>query len=260
VTGRIAPEETMNLKGVVASLDEVPEALHEFYSQGSDGKYRLAADGLVDKSKVDEFRTTNIELSKRLEQFGDVDLDEYAKMREQIAEIQKQKAKDAGDWETRESQLRKEMAEVSAKERKALETELEGLRGALDEEVRIARATSALAEHKGSTKVLLPHVLRYTKTVKGEDGRYTAIVVDEQGNPRIGDSQGSNMSIAQYVETLKADPDFARNFEGTGSTGGGASKSTGGASGPVRKIAANDGDAFIANLEKVAKGEVEVVM
>lgn len=50
-------------------------------------------------------------------------------------------------------------------------------------------------------------------------------------------------------------PEF---WNGSGSSGGGASRSTAGGGGNVRTIAAGDGAALLANLEGVAKGQVAV--
>jgi hypothetical protein len=59
------------------------------------------------------------------------------------------------------------------------------------------------------------------------------------------------------VDEMKTDPEFAVLFPGTGSSGGGASKSISGAGGG-KTIQAGDNASFIANLEKIAKGEVKV--
>jgi hypothetical protein len=56
---------------------------------------------------------------------------------------------------------------------------------------------------------------------------------------------------------MKTDPEFAVLFPGTGSSGGGASRSSAGGGGS-KTIQAGDNASFIANLEKIAKGEVKV--
>jgi hypothetical protein len=66
------------------------------------------------------------------------------------------------------------------------------------------------------------------------------------------------MTIAQLVEEMKQDTDFARNFEGSGSSGGGASKSTAGGSGAVKSIASTNSPEFLASLVDVASGKTTV--
>lgn len=82
----------MGLKYEIETLDAVPEALREHYTEGEDKKYRLAVEGVVPKTKVDEFRQNNIKLlqerdtyqeqAKTLaEKYKDVDLDEYVRLK-----------------------------------------------------------------------------------------------------------------------------------------------------------------------------------
>ena len=56
------------------AFDALPDRLQEEYKQNSDGSFDLQVPtGLVPKAKVDEFRKTNIRLTKKLEAFGDLD-------------------------------------------------------------------------------------------------------------------------------------------------------------------------------------------
>lgn len=193
---------------------------------------------------------------RQLKNYEGVDPEEYEELQRFRSEAEKQKAKDTGDWDAREEQIRTEMAQAAQKEKKALEESVARYRAALEAELVESKAVGAIAELKGSTKVLLPHVKSRVKVVE-KDGEFKAVVVDAKGHPRIGDSDGTPMSIQQFVGELKQDPDFARNFEGSGSSGSGASKSVAGGGGKTR-IAASDSKSFMANLDKIASGEVEV--
>lgn len=53
-------------KSVVEILDEVEEPLRKYYAEGEDGKFRLQAEGLVPKVKLDEFRNNNTEFQKKI--------------------------------------------------------------------------------------------------------------------------------------------------------------------------------------------------
>jgi len=43
------------IKSSIDNLGEVEEGLQKFYTEGEDGKFRLQAEGLVPKVKLDEF-------------------------------------------------------------------------------------------------------------------------------------------------------------------------------------------------------------
>ena len=57
---------------------------------------------------------------------------------------------------------------------------------------------------------------------------------------------------------MKANQDFGRAFEGSGASGSGASKTEKAGGGTPGVIALGDEQAFLANLDKIAKGEVAV--
>lgn len=202
-------------------------------------------------------RNTLLAEKKRLEKdnarFKDVDPDKYRTLVEQESEIERRKAEAAGDWKAREAQL---FEKFSANDKVKDET-ISSLSSALERRLIDAEATAALAAAKGSPKVLLPHIKAHVRVVK-EDGEYAVQVVDARGNQRIGDAKGSPMTIGQLVEEMKADPDFARNFEGSGSSGGGAPRSSGGASGAVRQIASTNSTDFLSNLTDIASGKTKV--
>jgi len=64
----------MALRKRYASKDDIPEAAQAFYEQaGSEWVLAIEGDDHPDKGKIDKFRNDNIELRKRLEQYGDVD-------------------------------------------------------------------------------------------------------------------------------------------------------------------------------------------
>ena len=76
----------------------------------------------------------------------------------------------------------------------------------------------------------------------------------DDGQPMLVNHKGK--PVEKFIaETLKAQyPEF---YTGTGSRGGGAQKSAGGA-GATQTIAADDGKSFMGNLEGIVKGDVAV--
>lgn len=79
----------------------------------------------------------------------------------------------------------------------------------------------------------------------------------EDGKPMLRDKPG--IEVDKFVsETLKSEyPEF---FNGSGSSGGGAPRSTAGGGGTPQTIAAGDSQGFIQNLEGIAKGDVKVAL
>jgi len=190
----------------------------------------------------------------RLAAFEGIDPEEHKTLKAQAEEAARKKAAAEGDFKSIEEQLKA----LHATELGARDKTITKLRSALEQRLVDAEATRELAEAKGSAKVLLPHVKARVKVVESDDGAFSVQVVDERGNQRLADGQGTPMTLKQLVEELRADSEFARAFEGTGSSGGGASKSNAGGGG-AKVIAAGDNKAFIANLDNIATGKATVV-
>lgn len=76
----------------------------------------------------------------------------------------------------------------------------------------------------------------------------------DDGKPMLKSRPGTVVDKYIAEELIKVYPEW---YQGSGSSGGGASKSTGGAGG-TRVVTPGDNDAFIANIEGIAKGEVQV--
>lgn len=191
---------------------------------------------------------------KQLDAYKGVDPVKYRELEAAAAEAERKQAEATGDWKTREAQLlAKTQQEIEARE-----GTIKGLKGALERRLVDAEATAALAEAKGSPKVLLPHIKAHVRVTE-EDGEYVVQVVDAKGNPRIGDAKGNPMTIAQLVAEMKEDPEFARNFDGTGSSGGGASRSTAsGGGGGTQRIIAAGAKWSKQDIEDLASGKAEV--
>jgi len=79
-----------------AKLNEVEQT---FYAQAGDG-YQLQVEGATDKSKLDEFRATNVDLLKQQEQYKGVDLDKYRKLEEQERKLRDKELIEKGEFDT----------------------------------------------------------------------------------------------------------------------------------------------------------------
>jgi hypothetical protein len=204
------------------------------------------------KAKNAELLSEAKKAKSALKAFEGVDPNEYKTLKQKQEEAAEKRAIEEGSLEA----WKKQFLEQAAKEKEPILTENRTLRSSLEKKLVDAEATAAIAAAKAPAKVLLPHIKAQVKVVE-EDGEYVVHVVDSKGNQRIGDAKGTPMTIAQLVDEMKTDPEFAVLFPGTGSSGGGASKSISGAGGG-KTIQAGDNASFIANLEKIAKGEVKV--
>jgi hypothetical protein len=187
-----------------------------------------------------------------LKSYEGVDPDEFKRLKDAAAEAERKKAAAEGDFKALEKQLidrhAAELAQVQGRTSK--------LQSALEKRLVQAELTKAIARHRGDPDLLLPHAAQFVKVRETDDG-FEAYVADEKGNPRIADGKGTPMDFDQLIEQVLV-PKYPRAFDGTGSSGGGAAKSGGVASTGARVVSADDPRGFIANLEAIAKGEVEV--
>lgn len=228
----------MALKAILPSLDGIPEALHEHYTQSDDGRFVLSVtevDGFVLenvtnlKSALGKERTEREKLEKQVVKFKDIDPD---KARDALAKLdeltQIDPAKEADKiantkFEAAKAQLlEKHTGEITSRDERIghLTKTVESL---MIDQV----ATAALAEAKGSVDLLLPHVRAHTR-VKEVDGRFAVEVIDKDGNVKIANAKGDPMDIKGLVAEMKASDTFSRAFEASGNTGSGKTPGNGG--------------------------------
>lgn len=215
-----------------------------------DAKIAEAVGGL--KSNRDEVLREAKALKTKLASYEGIDVDEVKTLKQQAEDAARNKAAGEGNWKALEEQLKTRHGQEVEK----LSSESKRLRGALERQLIDAAASQEIASMKGSVKGLLPHIRPHIKVME-QDGEFVAVVVDSKGNPRIGDAKGSPMSIRDLIEETRGDTDLAPLFAGSGASGSGAAKSNAGGGGS-KVVAAGDGAGFMANLEGIAKGTVEV--
>jgi len=206
------------------------------------------------KANRDELMKEAKKAKEALKGYEGVDPEEHRRLKTAAEEAERKKAAAEGDFKALEAQLVKKLADAEAKSG----AEQARLRGSLDKYLIDAEAVRELAAHSDSPALLLPHIRGQMRVVE-QDGAFVARIVDSAGNVRIGKGQGSApMTLGELIEDMKQDKTYAPAFRGTGSSGGGASRSTAGGGGSPSVIAADDSKAFLANLEGVATGKVEV--
>ena len=101
------------LKTKVDSLEEIPEALQQYYEETGTGAYVLAMDGVPPQAqaKIAEFRDNNINLAKEKEEllekmkiYDGLDVDKAREAMAKLASMEEDQLVKAGDLETLVSQ------------------------------------------------------------------------------------------------------------------------------------------------------------
>ena len=218
----------------IQNIDEVPEKYRFLYEQeGEDGNFvldealRNKINKLVDSLEKERKRAKDASReAKAWSELGESP--EAVKQQiealkvahaEEIDELKKLIDKE-GDAKDKFEKLRQELVKSHEDELKAKDAELAKMEETLRRHLVESAAKTAIAEAKGKVKPLLPYVLQNLKLVK-EDDEYRVVVLDEDGEPRLG-KDGKNMDIRALVEELKADPEFQPLFEPTQTSGSGA--------------------------------------
>ncbi len=194
----------MSLKAKLENLDGVDEALKGLYTE-REGAFHLTVEGMVDKSKLDDFRTTNTQLKSDLEKltdkFNGVDLSRYAELVKSDQDNKDKKLVDAGKIDELLAERTKRMKEEYEKTIQTLESQnhthvrqLEGL--VIDNSVRAAATKS------GVQATAVDDVLLRARTVYSlEDG--TATPKDRKGEVIYGKDGSTPMAIEEWVKGLE---------------------------------------------------------
>ncbi len=243
----------------VASAEDIPERYRPFYEEDEGGQgFKLAdpvlARKLEEPQKVlgalekERKRATELEkLTKKFRTFAD-DPDQLAsKINQYDEEIAKLRAGESAQVMELKNllaqkgdvgqQLEKVKFEVEQPWKKR---EQEWKHGLQERESKIARYKSTLERHmvqsaaqaaiaaaKGNVRTLLPHVTGQVKVIEDDRGEFAVSIVDKDGDVRYT-SKGEPFTFTDLVNEMKLDPDFAMNFENSGSTGSGARGGSGG--------------------------------
>lgn len=254
----------MPIKAQVESLEGLSEELKALYVE-KDGKFVLDVapvggltlenvDGL--KTALGKERKALADAKASLERFGDLDPEKARGAMTKVAEMAnwtpEEKVK-----ETIEAQ-KKQIVEKAQADIAAANKAKDGYYGQLQRLMVENAAMEALTKHGAtSAKILMPHVQSRVRLRQGEGDQLFVEVLDEKGNPAIGDSNGNPMTIDQLVSGFKASDEFGVLFKGTeqrGSGGGGSSNGGGGSRPGTYTIA--DLDAGRVDIAKVASGEL----
>ena len=218
----------MTLPATVDRLEDLPEAVRPHYVATEDGRWRLDAEGIEDavglKAALEAERAAR---------------DPAPESRPEPESPEPPSGADPGDAGPE--------ADAGAGDPRlaALEARL------IDSEV-----LAALQAARGVPELLLP-VLRNRLAVLDDGAGNPAVrVLDDAGTPRRRDD-GGFVTVADLVESLRADPVYGRAFEASGKGGSGAPTAGRGEAGPLT-VSADDPRAIARHVADIAAGRVRV--
>lgn len=225
----------MKLKGKITKemFEALPETLREYYEVSKDdsNSYNLVVEGLVSSSRLDEFRTNNINLEKEkekiLKQFEGVDVEEYKRLKDEQQKMKDKKLLDEGKVEELINQRTERMRVDSDNQIKKLSEALEKERK--EHEVTKGHLASVLIDGKITETVssigtvrsgAFDDVLaRGRKVWKLQDGK--PVPLDSDGNLIYGKDGKEVMSFKEWGEELLVKAPFLFDQpSGSGSPGG----------------------------------------
>ncbi|MHB8519510.1 MAG: hypothetical protein ACYDH9_02015 [Limisphaerales bacterium] len=225
----------MALKFKVKSKDEVPAGLETHYVE-RDGAWVLDAEGAAEKSKLDEFRSTNVALMKERDdlkkRFEGIDPDEVRRMAEDKRRLEEAQQLKAGETEkvveTRvkaaRGELERQVAAVTS-ERDALNSRLVT--------IQIDQGVVATATKRGLRATAIPDITSRARSVfRLVNGVPTAFESDGQ-TVRVGKDGTSAMNLEEWIETQVSE---APHLFEANAGGGAAGNGSGGVGGGNRSV------------------------
>ena len=219
----------MALKYKFKTREEIPTELQPFYVE-REGAWLLDAEGVVDKARLDEFRSSNVTLRKERDElakrFEGIDPDVVHQLAEEKRRLEEAAQLKAGEVDkVIEARLKAARTEWD-KQHGAVVAERDALTGRLTA-IQIDQAVVTEATKRGLRPTAIPDITaRARQSFKLVAGAPQAFEGDGQ-TARMGKDGTSPMTLAEWVDALVADAPHL--FEAN--AGGGAAGSGGGAAG-----------------------------
>ena len=215
----------MALKFKYTKRDEIPTEQVALYVE-RDGAFVLDADGVVEKSKLEEFRASNVTLLKERDElkqrFEGIDPDEVRKLAAAKQKLEEERQLKAGETDkVIEARLKVARAEWE-KVHGVVVGERDALHGRLTA-IQIDQAVVSEATKRGLRPTALPDVTaRARQTFKLVNGVPQAFEADGQ-LARMGKDGVTPMTLAEWVDALVSDaPHLFEANAGGGATGSGS--------------------------------------
>lgn len=208
----------MGLKYQIAKLEDVPEGVRSLYKQEG-SVFVLDAEDVVPKTRLDEFRTNNIQLQQQLDKLKDVDPVKYAELVKIQQQVEEGKLIQAGKLE--------EVVTLRVTNmKKDLETQLGASQTALQQAnsqlsvLMIDNAVRQEAVKNGALPTALDDVVLRARTVYSMD-KGQPVPKDDKGQIIYGKDGSTPMSMADWLVSLKKSaPHLFAGSQGSGAGGG----------------------------------------
>ena len=214
----------MALKFKFKSKDEIPAEQAALYVE-RDGAWVLDAEGVVEKSKLEEFRNTNVTLLKERDdlkkRFEGIDPDEVHKLADEKRRLEEEAQLKAGEFEkVMEARRKAERAEWD-KQHVPVVAERDALHGRLTA-IQIDQAVVTEATKRGLRATAIPDITaRARMNFKLVGGVPQAFEADGQ-TARVGKDGVTPMTLAEWVDALVSDaPHLFEANAGGGAAGSG---------------------------------------
>ena len=207
------------------------------------------------KANRDQILKEAKDAKKRLSDYDGFDPAEFKALKEAAVAAEQKKAAAEGDFNA----LKKQLVDAHAAELATHSKRTGKMEQALNKHLVEAKLAAALAKADADptmTALLMLEGQRHIRVRETDEG-FEEYVSDDRGNPLVADGKGTPMDVDMFVaQNLKTN--YPGAFRGTGSSGGGATKSSGSAVGGSKSITAGDNAAFLANLDGIADGTIAV--
>src|ERR1035441_9113317 len=210
----------MALKFKFKTKDEIPAELQSLYVE-RDGAWILEAEGVAEKSKLEEFRTNNIALTNQLKRFEGIDPDAVRQLAEDKQKLLEERQLKAGEVDkVIEARLKTARAEWD-KTHNVVVAERDALTGRLTA-IQIDQAVVTEATKRGLRATALPDITaRARQSFKLVNGVPQSFEADGQ-TARMGKDGVSPMTLAEWVDALVSDaPHLFEANAGSGAAGSG---------------------------------------
>jgi hypothetical protein len=246
----------MALKGKVDSIDEVPEALRDHYTQSGEA-WVLDVQDAPGGEKVKQFRQENVELRRKLEEMealtAGIDVEEYRELKGKASKAREKHLSDKGDFEEIYNQRLAPLKAEKERMEKELKTQLAQREAKLatlliDNEIRAAAAKNGVRATAVDDVLLRGHSLFKLDGDK---------VVPMKSGQLIYGKDGEPLGITEWIGGLASDaPHLFNESQGGGTPKHGA---TTGAGMGGNRISRDDKASILANLSDIASGKKKIV-
>lgn len=214
------------------AFDTLNDVEKTFYKQEGD-VFQLEVDGAADKNKLDEFRTNNVDLMKRLDQFKGVDMDKVNNLMSQERKLKDAEFIEKKDFEGLVESRTKTMKSDYESKLLSLQTNLDSSQknhtNLISRHEIEGAANTAFSKHKISPDATEAVMSQIKSTFSVNGG---SVVAMDGENIKAG--ANGNLTIDEFVGSM---PEiFKIQSNGGGGNGGGDNNNQGGNKSSREKI------------------------